>query len=511
MGILNEADMSILPMINKGRLDIATSWYLQGFEPLWYQFAWHYAPQKATSFIAGIAAGKTATSAASVLMQCLAIPYYRALHTSVTAKQAELAFDMANGWIEDNPRLVHLIKNISLRPYPVIEFQNYAQWDFRTAGIDARYIRGSEYDRIVMDEAGLDPHGEVIKVLRGRLRGTRPYSPTGSARVPREARLDVITSPTDAPWLSERFYKGWKDNSQAELDKYFSIRATTYDNTYLLPEQIAMMESELTEEDVAVEMMGEFPDYGMSFFPKRHLDAITDTGRYLYDEVYNAVNPESGASKPNYDITEHPRHGITRYEKPFDPNAYYIMAGDPGQDDPPKRNAGVIFVADIAKKPFEIVFFHWVSGHGKYDPFLTSYKYAIEKYNPKYRGIDSTAGQKGIQELAFERNDIETDGISFGGKKDAMLNSLSLLVSNQEIVWPPIKGLIKQMSVYTKQDDSKLAQDIVMTLAMLASFCRYSPVANFNKEREEISFAIAQRISRRNRTSRLSSNRRFKR
>jgi hypothetical protein len=146
-----------------------------------------------TSFVAGIATGKTNVVAACYLIDCISIPYFRALNTSITARRAELAFDMVMAWVEGNERLEHLIEKISLRPFPIIIFKNISEYEFRTAGTDARYIRGSEYDRIIYDEAGLDYNDISVKVLRGRLRGMRP------SKEARMARMDVTTSPTDAP------------------------------------------------------------------------------------------------------------------------------------------------------------------------------------------------------------------------------------------------------------------------------------------------------------------------
>ena len=180
----------------RGGFGTATKWYFKDWEPLWYQYLFHQAPQRNTTFIAGIAAGKSTIVAASYFIDCLTTPYFRALNTSVTAKQAEIPFEMASLWIEDNSKLEHLVDNISLRPYPIISFKNGAEWIFRTAGKDARFIRGLEFDRINYDEAGLDFDGMTAKVLRGRLRGVRV---DGTERM---ARMDVITSPTDAPWLT---------------------------------------------------------------------------------------------------------------------------------------------------------------------------------------------------------------------------------------------------------------------------------------------------------------------
>jgi hypothetical protein len=113
---------------------------------------------------------------------------------------------------------------------------------------------------------------------------------------------------------------------------------------------------------------------------------------------------------------------------------------------------------------------------GSYNPFLQSYKYALEKYDPLLKGIDATGPQKALDELAFENAGIKTDKLNFGAYKDGMLNALSLDISNHRLVWPPISGLRKQMGSYSRErDDKKLAQDIVMTLAQISYLARYVP------------------------------------
>jgi hypothetical protein len=467
--MLTTADRELLVLAqrhNKG-YHIATEWYLRGFQPQSYQYLFHHLKQPNITWLAGIASGKTIGSAASVLIDCITIPYFSALSTSVTAKQAELMFDMFMAWYEGNQRLAHLVDKISLRPWPVITFWNYSTWEFRTAGTDARFIRGSEYDRIVFDEAGLDFGGEIVKVLRGRLRGVR------SDGKPRMARLDVITSPTDAPWLRERFYKGWPGSGKENLTEYFSLRTRTRDNKRLTEEQIRAMEAEYSDEWIQVEMNAEFPNYGHAMFPQDHVTACTSVA--LYDMAMLALHGEEGMSSKGWRVDEHPRHGITHFEAPFDPMGYYIIAGDPGTDDPPRRNAGVVIVMDA--NTGNVVYFDWVYGQGSYIPFLKSYKYALEKYKPYIRLIDATGTQKAMHELAFEEAGITVDAFNFSANKDAALNALSLEISNHRIFWPPIKGLIRQVSSYNRELDRKddFAQDIVMTLAMLAFGRRFKP------------------------------------
>jgi len=472
VSILTEADEQLLvaSLRENGGFSLGAEWYLYGTKPLPKQWAFHHAPAANVTWLGGIACGKTRGVATSYFIDCLSIPYFQALNTSVTSVQAELAFEMAVEWIESNERLEHLIDNVSLRPYPKIDFKNYSSWIFRTAGKDARFIRGQEFDRINYDEAGLDYDGISLKTLRGRLRGIRL---DGSIRM---ARLDVTTSPTDAPWLRERFYKGDTTHHSADIEHYNSIRSTIYENTYLTQEQIGLMESDYTDEMIDVELLGMFPDYGMTTFPRKHITACTEQS--LNDLMTEATRPESGNAKPGWRIEVHPRHGITRFEMPPEQDGLYLLAGDPGTGDPPKRNAACNIVIRVDRKPWDVVYFDWVYGRGAYNPFLTSFKYAIDKYAPVYKGIDTTGTQKAIDELAFENEGIIVDGINFASDKQALINALSIAVSNHWFKWPLIKGLQFQMHHYRREMDTKnnkQPQDIVMTLGIAAYLARYMP------------------------------------
>ena len=257
------------------------------------------------------------------------------------------------------------------------------------------------------------------------------------------------------------------------MEDYFSLRISTYENRHLTKKTIELMEAEYSDDMIDVELKALFPDYGLSMFPSRHIEVCTDQS--LNDAVEAALRPERGKPKPGYRLEEHPRYGITLFEMPVDPYGHYVMAGDPGQDGPPRRNAGVVLVMDIAKTPNQVVYFHWVDGRGSYNPFLASYKYAMEKYLPIYKGMDTTGTQKAIDELAFENQGLQIDGINFQRDKEAMLNSLSSYVTNHQISWPAIKGLVTQMSTYNRESDKSIPQDIVMGLGELAFLARHAP------------------------------------
>lgn len=470
MSVLTEGDRMYLPLSlreNKG-FHLGCQWYLKNWTPLPYQYLFHHLTQMDTTFLAGIAAGKTSLIAASFVIDCITIPYFQTLNTSISAKQAELPFEMIQSWIEDNPRLEHLVDNITLRPYPTIDWKTRSRSDFRTMGKDARLIRGTEYDRVNIDEGGFNATDESLKVLRGRLRGERP---TGEKRM---ARMDLVSSPTGAPWLKNRFYKGFPGSATADLQHYFSIRARTRDNTHLTEEQIAAMERNYPSEMIAVELDAEFPEFGFGLFPENYVAACTDFA--LNEEINEAVHTSDGKIKSGYRLEEDPRHGIYRFELPYNPKGIYIASGDPGTDNPPKRNAGAVMVADLSEGDIKLVYFDWVVGNGKYDPWIKSLKYAIQKYHPILRGIDATGTQKAIDELAFENYGIQTDKLLMQRDKDAMLNALSIDLTGQKWRFPSIPGLHRQLSTYSRElEDKKFPQDLVMTIAQLSFLARFAP------------------------------------
>ena len=376
---------------------------------------------------------------------------------------------MISSWMEGNPRLEHLIENVKLRPFPIITFKNGSVYMFRTMGKDARLIRGEEYDRINIDEAGYMFDDMALKVLRGRLRGTRPDGTT------RMARMDVVGSPTAADWYIKRFNRGKPGHRNADLENYFSVRTSTYDNTFLTKQQIALMEAEYPPSLIRVELGGYFPDFGFGMFPKSHVDACTDV--YMNDILNEAIRNDTGKVKKGFDVVEDPRQGILKFEFPRESGHRYILAGDPGVDNPPRRNTAVNIVLDVTKRPHRMVYFDWCRGNGSYYPFLDSYKYAIKKYQPTIKGMDATGTQKAIDELAFESKGIQLDKIHFGRDKSAILNDLSFAVTAHELSFPMVKGLNNQMLSYSRERerDKRFAQDIVMALGMATHLARYAP------------------------------------
>lgn len=493
MAVLTEGDRLMLQYASRevGGFHHATEWYLHGWKPLPYQYKWHQVDRKNATWIGGVATSKTSTSAASYLMDCLAYPYYKALNTSVTAKQAELPFFMIQGWMDGNKKLEHLVQDVKLRPWPIIYFKNGSSYEFRTSGLDARFIRGTEYDRINYDECALDPVGRTVEILRTRLRGVRsPLMDT-----PRFCRLDTVSSPLAIVWLKERFEKGFRPD-QRRL--YFSMKTTTWDNTHLTKDQTDAMAAELAPEQIAVEMGADWPEYGGAYFPERYIDQAVDQD--LYDDAYIALNPEEPAAKakPGYRLDEDPRIGITHFELPEQPGNRYILAGDPGRGNPPHRNSGVVLVAEVTRYPYRLIYLDWVFGNGSIRPFLQSYRYAVDKYIPELKGLDVTGTQAMLDEVAFKEQGIATDGINYSGDKYGMLNLLLNDLTSGRWRIPPVQALVRQSKTYSfeaDKEDSGFPQDLVTTWAQISFLARgmQRDTTEVNSERPALDNARAMR------------------
>jgi hypothetical protein len=236
-----------------------------------------------------------------------------------------------------------------------------------------------------------------------------------------------------------------------------------------------------TQEMVQQEIYALFPDWGDTEIPVKFIDACEDV--WLNDLMETLVNPVieqedgsvvAGKPAPGAVVLELPRVGVVHWEMPREPGRMYILATDPGTSSPPKRNAPVALVFDVTEKPYKLAYFHWVSGNGSYMPWLSSVKYAIDKYQPYLKGIDATGPQKAIDELVFEREGIPVDSVNFARDKDGMLNALKLLFQNHEMRFPYIKGLRHQLRTY-KREDKDIAQDIVAALMVFAYLARYLP------------------------------------
>jgi hypothetical protein len=198
---------------------------------------------------------------------------------------------------------------------------------------------------------------------------------------------------------------------------------------------------------------------------------------------------EKETPTPDWAYEESSGAGCTHWEMPGEARKgrQYLLIGDPGSDNPPRRNAGVVWVLDITdfpKRKATLVYFKWVYGYGTYDNFLTAYKYAYHKYRPTDALIDSTGTQKLWNEQVLLDRGIIAAGMNFSGDKKGMLVAAMRLVERQLIRWPYIQGIRSQLLTYKLAEDNKLPQDIVAVLMMAAYHLRMYQWEDYAEEHQ---------------------------
>lgn len=436
-------------------VDALARWYW-GKELLPHQKAIHQAPQLDITMLGGAGSGKTVGVALSGLSWCTLVPGFKFLNVSISSYQAGLPFNYLRAVLDTSPRYHKFVKDVKSKPYPLIELWHGSVMEFMTVGYEAENLRGYEGCWINFDEAGYETKELTMAVLRTRLRGTRP---DGSRRL---GRLSVTTTPTDVPWLKQRYLAGVPGSDNYDPKHFYSLRVRTRDNTTLSLEQIEAQERALPDELRRVELDAEFPENPESEFTTSQIEAVTD--RRLNARLESLV--DSAPPIPGAALLEVPGVGIVLYEMPYEMGHQYVMAGDPGSGDPPKRNAGVLMCFDVTVQPHEMVYFRWVYGGGSILPFVAGYRYVLDKYHPFLRGLDATGPQKGIDELAFQQHGIAVDSLNLQREKMGMLNSLKYYMTRLAFLMPFIKGLFTQLQGYRLPDD-KIAQDTVSCLSQI--------------------------------------------
>lgn len=171
-----------------------------------------------------------------------------------------------------------------------------------------------------------------------------------------------------------------------------------------------------------------------------------------------------------------PKAGIVQWEMPREDGRTYLEVMDPGQGNPPYRNAPVICVWDITgfpKSAATMRAFWWGFGNGSYEPCKAQFRHYYQAYKPSWGVFDSTGTQKGFEELFNAENSMMIYGISLAaGVKGEALLSLKWIMGRGLLRWPAsIQGIYRQLLQY-EMPDTKLIQDIVMTFAMSAFFMK---------------------------------------
>lgn len=428
--------------------------------------------------IAGISTGKTLTVAMSAAYLSVKLRSFRFMDITNEQGQADTMREFLLDQIKDT-LFEKLVAEKPKTPISkiVIRFSVYgteykSELQFRNTGEkkDAKNIKSTRMDWINVDEADLVMElPQVVSTLVTRLTGNtaegRPYL----------GRLSLTANPTDDnPAL-------WEMRDRAEEDedgRVFNI--STKDNKNTTDSQVKFAVSLLgDEDDVEMWMTGNKPKSTGKYFSSDSIDGCMSI--QLQEQLDKCI--QEGSAPYHKDS----RHGLLHWELPYEKEKQYMIFGDPGTKNAPKRDAPVLAVFNVTNAPIiaPMDALWWGNGHGNIGPFNQKLMDFIAKYNPLVAGVDSTATQKQFAQVTSSTL-IEGKGYSIsgllpmdfsGGRKYAYLIALRLALELGMIQIPSgATGVATQLRRYDPEKDrgssTKLPQDVVSAISMAAFWIR---------------------------------------
>lgn len=456
-----------------------------------WQLAVHSATQTDITVIGGFGTGKTMGIGMSAITWASVTRDFKFLNVAQKQYQAKQMYDfilsMARGtrfedFIWEKPRKPH--PKLVIR-YRIGKAVFESTLEFMSVDRDATGILSWEGDWINIDEAGLLQNlDEIITNIGSRMRG----SIRGRERLGR-------FSMTSNSW--ENFYLWYYfDQAISDPENFLSIIVATKHNRNVTSKQYARMLSRIPPEERLRFLNGARPEGKGIYFSR---EAIAGCEDMFIGEVAKQAFIEQ---QPGYDWVKITGAGVVVFGVPRINNQLYFVVGDPGTDKPPHRNSPVIMVwrvTDFPRRSAELVYFWWGNGNGKIGPFVDKLLDLAEYYLPVKIYIDSTGTQKNmmylINEHAWRRrfrisgDELYPDeagfesplgsvrgieGLDFSGNhKNVYLQAARLLIENKLLMWPrDIVGIRAQLANYEIENDKKIPQDIVATMAMASHAIR---------------------------------------
>lgn len=492
---LTDADRQIF---HQARLDggdarYFTDYYLNGWlfdfqiaDP--WQLEVHHGEWDDLTVVGGYGCGKTLAFGVSYLVRCATIPQYKFLNIAGVAYQSRQMFESLRDLVQDTKLkkwFVDMGGRIIERPYPMIELRNdyigRSSMEFMSGDKQGQNILSWEGDAVHIDEAGLiDELEDLCRNMGTRLRGTIIHKDlfTGQRTIrPRESRLSMSSNSWENP------YMWWRLDMAKELPaEYWGRLLSTYDNKNLTEKQIRNFEKKITTKDDRERWLeGVRPIGSGDQFSKEMIESCTDAG---LDEI---MAREQALGTHGYIQEFAPKCGCIIWEMPPDKGRHYMVIGDPGQGNPPYRNAPCILVWDFSGFPEAAAVlraFWWGFARGSYQPFVDTFYRYVKTYGSIDAAFDSTGTQKMMNELVFERDSIIVQGLNMTGYKHVYNTELKLLMDKQLMKFPGIPAIRSQLGNY-KIPDTKLAQDVVATMQMSAGYLRKFYYVSKDDDNEE--------------------------
>ncbi len=324
------------------------------------------------------------------------------------------------------------------------------------------HLRGDEKDYIHVDESQMVEEYQITRVIRPMMRGR---GIRGRERM-RKMTLSG-TGPEEADMWMERIWKRANDDSHPEYNpkRYRAVRVLDDEAEIYTEEEKEEQFEGLSQDELRTERAVDFPRVSGRDFDYQTMRTVWNED-LLPSTRDKALRGESG-----YDLTEKD-FGVVLYEEPWEPGSEYVMGTDPGSGNAPSRNAAGFMVFRIMQFRLRLACLSWVSGFGHYDAWETELGRLYNKYQPVRTAMDTTGTQKGMGELVYMYRNIPVTNVNLAQEKDRLLNHTRRSCQEGILEMPRLPGLETQLLKYNRDDDKKIAQDLVMTMVVVNKIMR---------------------------------------
>lgn len=433
------------------------------FQP--WQILMHQAKQPEVLVIGGVGCGKTAGIALSAMVYAATVPNYRAVILAPSMNQVEQTWYYINQTGINTPYWERWVHGNPSKPHPTLRLKNSFIGEseiklMSLADADVRKILTIEVDHVFIDQTeAFDNLNELRKNVGTRVRGM----------VSGRARIGTVVMIANSADNEEMWYL--RELAEYQPKRILFLNPKTADNPYLTRWQIDNIRARFENEDEAnVWMNADRPLGSGEVFTRKIIEmctnkGINETAKSAYDQAI-----------PDALYKEVPNIGVQHFQLPPDDNRYYLVVGDPGQDNPPNRNSPVIMVWDVTEfpaAPAKMVAFHWVSGNGTYWSFINEFERLVYLYKAQGRcAFDSTGMQKMIDEVVYAERGLLVEGMNSSTitEKMAIVNAGRTLMGRGRLMFPYLSHLLAQLIRYTIPEKPRVPQDLVMCLCMSAAF-----------------------------------------
>lgn len=493
------------------------------------------AEQSDLLIIGGFATGKTTwISASACVWGMLTHPDFKFLNAAPSAKQAKYAYSYIMTISAGTP-FEKFIYTAREKPYPYIEIRFWvydtlviSTLEFMSVADDAESIFGWEGDWLNIDEGFLlDDLEGTLTVLGSRVRG----SIQGRERL---GRISITTNSHDNDY-------GWYmvDLASQDPENYLLMTLDSADNKNVTEKQLSRMLARIPKDQHERWLRGVRPEGRGTYFSKDAVFACESVERSDLLESMVKDNIDG------YFLSRDKGVGVDYFTMPKIQDHIYMLFGDIGIDNRPKKNSPVLSVFDVTefpREPADMCAFWWGMGNGSVTPFVGFLVRFLLMYRPIYSGIDSTGPQKNFAEIvnSYLKGGRITDekithwlgeflddegtvkipqgiavaGMDFSGsKKDWYLRSLQLSIESGLIRWPKIvNGVRSQLVNYDRSKDkggtSKVPNDVLVVMAEAAHATRryfYIDPQDEKQDEETPTDSTPREISRSTRRSEVRS------